>query len=377
MKRLRFQNDIVGLPHNSFGLPLVSIVVPTYNTPAFLLERCLASLFGQTYSNIEVIVVDDGSAPEHLGATVRSVSRDPRACLIPAGHGGVSHARNVGMESAHGEWLVFSDADDEVEPVFVEEALAVASVTGADVVCGGVLRITRNGLAKGRLPEGELTILTGDEEVRSFALNMLTPLTPKCYAGPDYRDRGPWGKLYRVGQARSVRFDESVSIGEDKLFNYCIAERCSNIAVVGKSWYRYYEYKESTARSLAFSKRIESIEGILAARREGRSEGPLLTLAGASAINGARFILGYRGLKGVHNAAALLEFAYQKGCFASPAFEDFVLRPWWRVVVCLCSKRRFHLAAAYWGAWSTLSDAVSCCGASRCDTAQENGIDDV
>lgn len=118
--------------------PLVSIVVPVFNAPVKALERCLLSLFNQSYSNVEFIIVDDGSDDECLAVEQRLVSAEARARIVKGGHKGVSHARNIGIREAQGEWVAFSDSDDELNPLFINQALQIALGENVDLVCGGV-----------------------------------------------------------------------------------------------------------------------------------------------------------------------------------------------------------------------------------------------
>lgn len=121
--------------------PLVSIVVPVFNAPVKALERCLLSLFHQSYSNVEFIIVDDGSDDECLTVEQRLVSGEARARIVKGGHKGVSHARNIGIREAQGEWVAFSDSDDELNPSFINQALQIALGENVDLVCGGVAHL--------------------------------------------------------------------------------------------------------------------------------------------------------------------------------------------------------------------------------------------
>lgn len=359
METLRFPDDVVDLPQGGSNLPLVSIVVPTYNTPEFQLERCLASLYGQTYGSIEIVVVDDGSDPEYLEAAVKLVSCDPRARLIPAGHGGVSHARNVGMAEARGEWLAFADADDEVAPAFVEEALRVALETGTDLVCGSVSVLYRGegaGVSESACP---VTVAFGDEETRSLALQMLGPVKYKYFTGPDFQGRGPVAKLYRAVRVRGLKYDESIAIGEDTLFNYRYIERCNNVAIIETTWYWYFQHEGSAVHSPELSKWTSSIDGILAACDEGEDPTPFLSRCAFMATQGVtNFLQSGDGKEARHNALALLKYAHEKGCFSSPSFKGYSLSPWLNVMVRLCSCGWFSAALAFWWMKIKASDVL-------------------
>ena len=115
--------------------PKVSIIVPAYNAAPYIGE-CLASIAAQTWRDFEVLVVDDGSTDGTADVAGKFCSHDPRFTLIRASHGGVSAARNLGIERARGEWIGFADADDCLHPHALESLLETARGSGADVAVG-------------------------------------------------------------------------------------------------------------------------------------------------------------------------------------------------------------------------------------------------
>lgn len=107
------------------GKPLVSIVIPVYNVAAYL-EECVRSVFSQTYRNIEVVIVDDGSTDGSGALCDRLALEDGRAVVFHKENGGLADARNYGLARCRGEWVSFVDSDDYVSPVFVEALLRAA-----------------------------------------------------------------------------------------------------------------------------------------------------------------------------------------------------------------------------------------------------------
>lgn len=116
-------------------MPAVSVIVPVYNGEKYLRE-CLDSIRGQTFSDMEIIVIDDGSSDSSVNITNDFCERDSRFRLIKVTHGGVSKARNTGIENARGEFLSFVDADDCLWPEAIEKLFIAASEEEADVVIG-------------------------------------------------------------------------------------------------------------------------------------------------------------------------------------------------------------------------------------------------
>jgi len=116
--------------------PLISVIVPVYKVEPYL-RKCLDSIVGQTYTNLEILLVDDGS-PDRCGAICDEyAARDPRIKVIHQENGGLSAARNAALDAAKGEWLGFVDSDDWIEPDMYAVLLEGALRTGADItVCG-------------------------------------------------------------------------------------------------------------------------------------------------------------------------------------------------------------------------------------------------
>ena len=118
--------------------PLISVVIPVYNVQAYL-EKCVDSVLNQTYRNLEVILVDDGS-PDNSPAICDSYAKkDSRVRVIHQENKGVGAARNVGVAQASGDWIAFVDSDDWIEPTMYEEMLDSALRQGSDmVICSGI-----------------------------------------------------------------------------------------------------------------------------------------------------------------------------------------------------------------------------------------------
>lgn len=115
--------------------PKVSIIVPAYNAAPYIGE-CLGSIAAQTWRDIEVVVVDDASTDDTAAEAADFCSGDPRFRIVRAQHGGVSAARNLGIECAVGEWIGFVDADDCLYPFAVERLMETARASDADVSVG-------------------------------------------------------------------------------------------------------------------------------------------------------------------------------------------------------------------------------------------------
>ena len=116
--------------------PLVSIIIPVYNVEKYL-DKCIASVVGQTYQNLQIILIDDGSTDRSPAICDGWKSRDPRITVVHQPNGGLSRARNAGLELATGEFIGFVDSDDWIEPNMVESMLNACLENDADASCCG------------------------------------------------------------------------------------------------------------------------------------------------------------------------------------------------------------------------------------------------
>ena len=115
---------------------LISVIVPVYKVEAFL-PKCVNSILNQTYKNLEILLVDDGS-PDGSGALCDAYARqDSRVRVIHKKNGGLSDARNAGIEAAAGDYLAFVDSDDWLEPDTYEVMLSAAERHHTQLVCAG------------------------------------------------------------------------------------------------------------------------------------------------------------------------------------------------------------------------------------------------
>ena len=121
------------------GSPLISVIVPVYNVARYL-ERCIDSITGQTYGNIEIVLVDDGSRDDSGEICDRYAEKDGRITVIHKENSGVSDARNEGIAVAHGEWCAFIDSDDAIAPDYLEYLYGLCVKYGADLSCCSFVR---------------------------------------------------------------------------------------------------------------------------------------------------------------------------------------------------------------------------------------------
>lgn len=332
--------------------PLVTIVVPVYNTPKTELSRCIASITGQTYKNIEIIVVDDGSEPSCAAHINSLASEDSRIRVINGNHKGVSSARNLGIQAAKGEWLAFSDADDEYEFQFIEEALNIALSADCDLVCGSVFPLYTGNDKPSSSDSFVCYIVDSGEregETRALALQMLGHVKYKYFTGPDFRGRGPVAKLYKASLIKDLKFDTDISIGEDTLFNYRYIECCARVAIAQQYWYWYYQYAKSAVHSISLEPWITSIDAILANRESDEDPVPFISRCAFMSSQGLEYFISAKGfLKGKRASLSLLQHAGKCGCFNSQTLSGFEVSIWLKIYLWFCVKGWYVCAYYFW-----------------------------
>lgn len=154
---------------NTETLPLISIIVPVYNVKNYL-EKCLQSICGQTYKNLEIILIDDGSSDGSGELCDLFAQRDGRIKVIHQTNAGQSAARNRGLAVAQGEFLGFVDSDDWIEPDMYEFLYHLLKANGADISICSHYR-DKGGKSVAKYASGEQFVFTRDEAVRALAVD--------------------------------------------------------------------------------------------------------------------------------------------------------------------------------------------------------------
>ena len=206
----------------------VSLIIPVYNTGEKL-HRCLDSILAQSYQDYECIVVDDGSTDDSSTIIDEYATRDVRFKVVHKENGGVSSARNYGLNIANGEWLVFIDSDDFLMPDHIA-SLMDAATDDVDLVMTGFRflhpdKTTEHGYNIGKY--------IGIESIRKFISETVF-----------LRFQVPWDRTYR--NKKNLFFDEKLSLGEDRLFCYQYLLNCKGIATIGKITYIHDGTDETT-----------------------------------------------------------------------------------------------------------------------------------
>ena len=209
---------------------MISVIVPIYNVEAYL-DRCVESIVGQSYQNMEIILVDDGS-PDHCGEMCdRWAQKDSRIRVIHKKNGGLSDARNAGLEIAKGEYIGFIDSDDWIAPDMYQDLVTAIEREGAELAVTGINRVYDNGYGRAQFTSERPYVITGDQIVQAYLLQG-TFSTAAC------------DKLYRKSLFDRRRFPVGKQF-EDAPVIFDILCDIRKLAVIGKAQYNYFQRADS------------------------------------------------------------------------------------------------------------------------------------
>lgn len=206
---------------------LVSIIVPVYNSQKCI-ERCIFSIVEQSYNNIEIIIIDDGSTDKTAKMCDQFASHDNRIIVKHISNAGVSNARNEGIKIAKGKYIQFVDSDDVVEKDMTKLLVNKIQCDNSDVVICGYNQYIGNRLLK-------IGVVDGTYSYKDFLTEMMRWMTEPIIGAP-------WNKLYKrdIIVDNSLLFDTTTNYAEDYLFNINYFGFVKSISVIKRTLYSYY-----------------------------------------------------------------------------------------------------------------------------------------
>lgn len=232
----------------------ISIIVPVYNAEKYL-GQCLESLLNQTYKDIEIICVNDGSTDSSLEILKRYAQEDERVIIIDKNNEGVSFARNKALEVVRGEYLLFVDSDDWIETTTCNDALIQIQKEDADVVMWSYTREFKDKVLPKRIWEEEKGILKKNEVQSKIHRRMIGIIDEELHT-PENADAlcTIWGKLYKTDiiTENQIRFKDIREIGsyEDGLFNLEVFQYVNKAVYVNQYYYHYRKDNEVSITTL-------------------------------------------------------------------------------------------------------------------------------
>lgn len=226
--------------------PLISVIVPIYMIDRYI-GICIESIINQTYKNIEIILVDDGSKDRCPEICDLYAKKDNRIKVIHKPNGGLVSARKAGLRESNGGFISYVDGDDWIGPGFIEALYTAAYTSEADMVCAGQSRdlFSQSAHFTNPIPTG---VYEG-EKLEELWINMIS-------YGSYYRPgitTYVWNKLFRrdvLLQTQSA-VDNRISIGEDAAVTYPALMKCRKVAVVDNVAYHYRQREDSMLKQSA------------------------------------------------------------------------------------------------------------------------------
>ena len=237
--------------------PEISIIVPVYKTERFL-SACISSILAQTFTDFELILVDDGSPDSCPALCDAAAAKDSRIRVIHKKNGGQSTARNAGLDAAHGEWIAFVDSDDTITPDYCAKLYAAVQATGAQMAVCNYRQVDESGQP---LKEQYL-------HVRAEVLDQKQALE-HCTLLPYMV---VWNKLFYAAIFEKLRFRENL-IYEDTILMAQAIEQTEKVVNIPDQMYLYRKVRGSTMNSKVTLRNLDRVEANYAvfecARRHG------------------------------------------------------------------------------------------------------------
>lgn len=206
---------------------LVSIIIPVYNAEKTL-GKCLSSILNQTYNNLDIIVVNDGSTDNSDNICKKFQNKDKRINYIYQKNSGVSNARNSGINLVKGEYVTFIDADDWIDNDFIESLMNLIVKNNADVITSTAIDFT-----------DDKVINKVDSELKYKIINNSDEMLKELFKGKKYNSVS-WGKIYKKEVIINQKFDEDLKIAEDLKFLILVLKNCNKLVATNIRKYHYY-----------------------------------------------------------------------------------------------------------------------------------------
>ena len=220
---------------------IVSIIVPAYNAERTI-NRCIDSILKQSYGNLEIIIINDGSK-DSTEEKCMKYTKNKKIKYIRIKNSGVSNARNIGIENSTGTYIMFVDSDDYIEKNMVERLYDNINENVDLVICSKNL-ITINEKISEKIDIASCT-LKKENIIQLYRAKILNP---------------PYCKLYRsaIIKSKSIRFDISISIGEDLLFNILYLKNITkDIKILNENLYNYEKINKNSLSVRYYSNMLE------------------------------------------------------------------------------------------------------------------------
>lgn len=241
----------------------LSVIVPVYNGEKYI-EDCLNSIMNQTYNDLQIIVVNDGSTDNTKSILSDISKKDSRIQIIDKKNGGVSSARNMGLDNATEDCITFVDDDDTVD-LDMYELLMNYIAEGYDIAHCGYKKISKE---KVKLVNG-----TGKIIIQNNVKALECLISGKLFVG------SLCNKVYKRSLFKDIRLDETLKINEDVLINYQVFKNSNKTIFIDEAKYNYFERDESSCKNTNSIKKSEDCLKVAKIMRDDCKENSLKTMA--------------------------------------------------------------------------------------------------
>lgn len=215
---------------------LISIIIPVYNTERYL-EKCIESILSQSYKNLEIILINDGSTDTSALICDLLCNRDNRIKVIHKTNGGVSSARNEGLKYASGDYIGFVDSDDWINKDYFETLYNAITRYDADIsICGYVSEMDNGSVAKSTAVS-EAIVFNNEEAIKAMFDGTIF-MGHMC------------NKLYKKQTVKNIKFEKDIHMYEDLLFNVQTIIKSNKIVFIPSFGYHYVRHEESACNSI-------------------------------------------------------------------------------------------------------------------------------
>lgn len=226
---------------------LISVIVPIYNVEMYL-DNCIESIVTQKYNNLEIILVDDGSTDKSLNLCNIWSSQDSRIKVIHKENGGLSDARNAGLQIAQGEFIAFVDSDDWIEDSFLQKLYLAILQSNADIAECSVRFVD----------EGGKTIKERNVKTGCKTLKKMEALQALILENGVYQT--VWNKLYKRSVINNIFFEVG-RCNEDEFWTYKVIDNAASMILVN---YPLYNYRQRESSIMGKGYTIKRLDGVLA-----------------------------------------------------------------------------------------------------------------
>lgn len=221
---------------------LISVIVPVYNVEKYL-ERCIDSILNQTYKNLEIILVDDGSTDKSPKICDKYLDRDRRVRVIHKENGGLSDARNTGIQIATGDFISFIDSDDYIDINMYDSMMKILQDNDGDIIECGVKHVYNNKIIESNNIENKS--FTSEEAIEELILERSLHQTV-------------WNKIYKKNVIEGLLFEKD-KINEDEFWTYKAFSKSNKILSINNKFY-YYIHREDSIMGKGYT--VRNLDGL-------------------------------------------------------------------------------------------------------------------